>query len=136
MQDLCRVLLADDHRAMQDRVRALLEPEFDVVGAAEDGRALVDMARMLNPDVLVVDVSMPELNGIDAVREIKRAGSTAKIVFLTVHEDPEILELCFDVGAQAYVIKSRLASDLIPAIQFVLSGRTYVSPILPRRLAG
>ena len=96
MQELYRVLSADDHRSMQKRVRALLELEFDIIGAAENGRALVDMASRSNSDVLVVDISMPQLNGIDAVREIKRAGSTVKVVFLTVHEDPEILKLCLD----------------------------------------
>ena len=126
-----RVLLADDHSAMQKRVKSLLEPEFEVVGAVDDGKALVEAARELIPDVLIVDISMPVLNGIDAVQQIVKSGLTAKIVFLTVHEDPDMVPLCFQAGAQAFVVKSRLASDLIPAITHAMSGRTFVSPTLP-----
>ncbi len=126
-----RIVLADDHKAMQQRVKALLEREFEVVRAVDDGLALVAAALELNPDVLIVDISMPMLNGIDAVRQIVKAGGTAKVVFLTVHEDPDMVPLCFRAGAQAFVVKSRIASDLIPAIKLAMSDHTFVSPTLP-----
>jgi DNA-binding NarL/FixJ family response regulator len=131
MTTRARILLADDHKAMLERVRALLEPDFEVVGAVDDGQALVDAARELNPDVLVVDISMPGLNGIEAIRQIVQSGGRAKIIFLTVHEDPDMVPLCFRAGASGFVIKSRLASDLIPAIKLVMSNHSFVSPTLP-----
>jgi len=133
MHTRMRILLADDHKAMQERVEGLLEAEFEVVGSVNDGRALVDAAKELSPDVMVVDISMPELNGIDAVREIRKAGGTARVIFLTVHEDPDFVPMCFDAGALGFVVKSRLASDLIPAIQHALTDRTFVSPTVPWR---
>ena len=126
-----RVLLADDHKAMLERVKGLLDSEFEVVGAVDNGQALVEAAKDLDPDVLVVDISMPVLNGIDAVRQIRESGSKARVVFLTVHEDPDIVPACFDAGALGFVAKSRLASDLVPAIQFALTDHTFVSPTLP-----
>ncbi len=132
METRIRILLADDHKAMQERVAHLLEAEFKVVGAVNDGEALCNAAKELTPDILVVDISMPGLNGIDAVRKIRKSGNTAKVVFLTVHEDPDFVPMCFDAGALAYVVKSRLASDLIPAIRRALTGHTFVSPTVPR----
>lgn len=126
-----RVLLADDHKAMLERVKGMLHSEFEVVGAVDNGQALVDAARELDPDVVVVDIEMPVLNGLDAVKRIKKSGSKAKVVFLTVHEDPDMVPLCLEAGALGFVIKSRLASDLIPAIQLALTNRTFVSPTLP-----
>ena len=126
-----RVLLADDHKAMLERVKGLLDSEFDVVGAVDNGQALVDAAKELDPNILVVDISMPVLNGIDAVRQIRESGGKAKVIFLTVHEDPDMVPECFDAGALGFVVKSRLASDLIPAIQFALTNQTFVSPTLP-----
>ena len=127
-----RVLLADDHKAISERVKGLLESEFEVVGAADNGQALVAMARELNPDVAVVDIEMPMLDGLEAVRQIRRLGGQVKVVFLTVHEDPDVMSLCFQAGALGYVIKSRLASNLIPAIQLASTNHTFVSPTLPR----
>lgn len=126
-----RVMLADDHEAMLERVRSVLEPEFDVISSVGSGETLVDAARDLNPDVLVVDISMPGLNGIEAVRRIMRSGSKAKVIFLTVHEDPDIVPLCLEAGALGFVVKSSLASDLIPAIRLALNNRTFVSPTVP-----
>jgi DNA-binding NarL/FixJ family response regulator len=127
-----RVLLADGHKAVLERVKGLLNKNFEVVGAVDDGRALVTMARELNPDVAVIDTEMPVLDGIEAVRQIRELGSQMKVVFLTVHEDPDMISLCFEVGALGYVIKSRLTSDLIPAIRLVSTNHTFVSPTLPR----
>jgi DNA-binding NarL/FixJ family response regulator len=126
-----RILLADDHSAMQNRVKSLLEPDFEVVGTVDNGQALVAAAKELKPDVLIVDISMPVLNGIDAVRQIVSSGTKAKIIFLTVHEDPDMVPLCFDAGAKGFVVKSRVASDLIAAVRLAMSNRTFVSPTLP-----
>ena len=126
-----RVLLADDHKAMLERVNTLLDPEFEIIGAVDNGQALVDAAKELDPNILVVDISMPVLNGIDAVRQIRESGGKAKVIFLTVHEDPDMVPECFDAGALGFVVKSRLASDLLPAIRFALADDTFVSPTLP-----
>jgi DNA-binding NarL/FixJ family response regulator len=126
-----RVLLADDHKAMLERVKSLLDSEFEIVGAVDNGQALVEAAKELSPDVLVVDISMPVLNGIDAVRQIRKSGGKGKVIFLTVHDDPDMVPECFDAGALGFVVKSRLASDLIPAIQLALTDHTFVSPTLP-----
>lgn len=123
-----RVLLADDFALMLQRVKAVLDPEFDVVGAVGNGRALVAAAAQLKPDVLVVDISMPEMNGIEAVRHIKEGDSKAKVVFLTVNRDPESVAKCQEIGALGYVVKARLASDLISAVRAALTDQTFVSP--------
>lgn len=125
-----RVFLADDHEAVLRATAALLGSRFEVVGTATDGRSLIDGVLRLKPDLLIVDISMPILNGIEAVRQLKQGGSTAKVVFLTVHDDPDFAQAAIAVGAGGYVIKPRLASDLIPAVQEVLAGRNFVSPTL------
>jgi DNA-binding NarL/FixJ family response regulator len=125
------VLLADDHAVLLERVAELLAKDYDVVASVDDGKALVEATLRLGPDLVIADISMPELNGIEAVRQLKRAGSAAKVIFLTIHEDPDFVPECFDAGALAYVVKSRLASDLIPAIRMVLTNHTYISPTVP-----
>jgi DNA-binding NarL/FixJ family response regulator len=125
-----RVLLADDHKAILDRVAKLLEPEFEVVGKVSDGRALLEASARLEPDVLVLDISMPVLSGLDAARELQRTGSRAKIIFLTVHEEPEYVRGSFETGASGYVVKPRLASDLAQAIREAMVGRSFISPPL------
>jgi DNA-binding NarL/FixJ family response regulator len=122
------VLLADDHPAFVQRVVNLLEQHYEIVGIVSDGQSLVTAALHLAPRVIVADISMPMLNGIEAVRRLRDAGSSAKVVFLTVHEDPDFVPECLEAGGLAYVVKSRLASDLIPAIRMVLTNHTYVSP--------
>jgi DNA-binding NarL/FixJ family response regulator len=122
------VLLADDHEDFLAVAAGLLGPEFDVVGAVGDGQAAIDGANRLGPDVLVLDISMPMLNGMEGARLLRAAGSTVKIVFLTVHEDPDHILGCLAAGAQGYVVKSRLASDLPLALREVLAGRSFVSP--------
>lgn len=121
-----RVLLADDHVPLLEAASALLRSEFDVIGTARDGTALVAEAQRLNPDVVVVDITMPGLNGIDAVRQLRESGSSAKLVFLTVHSEPEIVNACVDVGATGYVLKSRMKTHLIPAIRASLAGAVYI----------
>ena len=122
------VLIADDHADVLDTVARLLAPEFNVVGTVSDGKALLSIAERLAPDVVVVDISMPILNGIDAVRRLRESGSPAQVVFLTVHESPEYVAAALATGALGYVVKPRLATDLSVAIKEVHAGRSYHSP--------
>ena len=115
--DRIRVLLADDHEAMLDRVARLLATECNVVGTVTDGQQALDAARELKPDVLVLDISMPVMNGIETARRLKEAGSETRIVFLTVHDDPDFAREALEAGALGYVIKQRIASDLVAAIK-------------------
>jgi len=127
---LARLLLADDHSAMLGQTRRLLEGEFEIVGAAGNGPDVITDAARLDPDVVVLDITMPGLDGIETARRLRRAGCRAKLVFLTIHEDPDYVRAAFDAGSSAYVTKTRLASDLIPAIHAALDGRRFVSPTL------
>ena len=127
--DRIRVLLADDHEAMLDRVARLLEAECNVVGTATDGQQALEAAQDLKPDVLVLDISMPVMNGIETAHRLKEAGAEARIVFLTVHDDPDFAKEALEAGALGYVIKSRIASDLMIAINEVCAGRSFVSPL-------
>jgi DNA-binding NarL/FixJ family response regulator len=127
-----RVLVADDHQAMLESLVHLLAGHFDVVAAVRDGGAVVTEAVRLNPDVLVLDVAMPVMSGIAAAGRLQAAGSTAKIVFVTMYQDREFVQESSTLGAVGFVVKSRLMSDLLPAIQDVLSGRSFVSPTVPR----
>jgi len=127
-----RVLLADDNRPVLDRVLSVLRPDFEVVGVVENGQQLLREAKRLVPDVIVVDIMMPELTGIEAAHTLKEAGSTAKIVFLTVHEEAEFVQACFAEGGSGYVTKSRLRTDLVSAINEGLRGHRFVPPTVPR----
>jgi DNA-binding NarL/FixJ family response regulator len=127
-----RVLLADDQGLLLDAFTRLLEPEFSVVGRATDGRALVRTALELRPDLVVLDVSMPELNGLEAGRQIRQTLPATRLVFLTVHEDPELAAEAFRAGAAGFVVKSSAASELVQAIRDALVGRRYLTP----RVAG
>src|SRR5208337_1778235 len=122
-----RILLADDHLLMLERVMTLLQPTFDVVGVAHDGLEMVEEAMRLNPDIIVADISMPELDGIEAAHRLREMGARATIVFLTIHESPEFVEACLAEGALGYVVKSQMKKDLIPAINAALSGQCFVS---------
>jgi len=126
------VLLADDHGDFLDVVARHLQPHFDVVKTVGDGQALLDEAARLEPDVVVLDISMPVLNGIEAARKLKAAGSPARIVFLTVHADLDYVSAAFGTGALGYVLKSELASDLLPCLREALIGRSFVSPSIAR----
>jgi len=127
-----RILLADDHREMLTRVVHLLQDEFEVVGAVNDGQALLEAAAKLRPDVVILDISMPVMNGLEAAHLLKEAGCEAKVVFLTVHEDPDFIHESLVQGALGYVVKPRLTSDLVPAIKEALANRAFTSP-LPQR---
>jgi DNA-binding NarL/FixJ family response regulator len=122
-----RVVLADDHREMLLRVTALLAAEFTVVAAVSDGEALVDAEANLHPDLLVIDITMPGISGLEAAAVVRQRGSQVPIVFLSVHEEPEFVLAARQAGALGYVSKVRLASDLIPAVRAVLDGRRFVS---------
>ena len=123
-----RVLLADDHHPMLNRVVSLLKEHFEIVGSVSDGRALVREAERLQPDVIVLDITMPILTGIEAARELHEAGSKARLVFLTVHQSNAFVRECFAQGGLGFVTKSRMVTDLIPAINEALSNRHFVSP--------
>ena len=122
-----RILLADDHEEMRDRVVRLLERDFDVIAAVADGAALLEAESKMQPDVCVLDISMGAGCGIDAAVRLKASGSKAKIVFLTVHEDPDFVQASLEAGALGYVFKSRMASDLRAAIMGAMAGRVFVS---------
>jgi DNA-binding NarL/FixJ family response regulator len=123
-----RVLIADDHPSWLDRVTALLKSSFDLVGVANDGQTLVSEARRLQPDLIVLDITMPILNGIEAAHEIHETRPDIKLVFLTVHEGPEYIRACFAEGGLGFVKKARLRRDLLLAIREALLGRTFISP--------
>ena len=122
-----RVLLADDLLEVLEAVAALLRNSFDVVGIASDGQTALAAALQLEPDLVVLDISMPGMTGIDVARELKSRGNSARIVFLTVHEDSDIIATCLSVGALGYVLKALMDSDLIPAMNEALAGRVFVS---------
>jgi DNA-binding NarL/FixJ family response regulator len=125
-----RIFLADDHEEFLEAEIALLLPHFEIVGIATDGALLVSEAQRLNPDVVVADITMPLMNGIDAVHTLIKSGSTAKFVFLTINTGEEFVKACQELGARGYVWKSQMKSHLIPAIHSVLANRTYVSPLI------
>lgn len=123
-----RLLLAEDHAAMQKVALRLLEQEFEVVGTATDGQSLIEAAARMLPEVLVVDISLPVLNGIEAAHRLREAGSTTTVVFLTTYEDIDYVRAALAAGALGYVVKSHMYTDLCFAIKEALSGRLFVSP--------
>jgi len=125
-----RILLADDHRMVAEGLRGLLEAEYQLVGIVEDGRALLEAADKLVPDVVVADVSMPLLNGIEAVRQLKKKNKEIAVVFLTMHLDVAYAASAFEAGASGYVLKHSAPSELLTAISSALKGRTYITPLL------
>jgi DNA-binding NarL/FixJ family response regulator len=123
-----RVLLADDHTLLLEAFEKLLEHDFTVVGAVSDGRALLSAAAELKPDVIVLDIAMPLLNGLDAARQLKKTMPAIKLIFLTMNEDPNVAREAFRAGASGYLLKTSAASELSKAINAALCGRTYVTP--------
>jgi DNA-binding NarL/FixJ family response regulator len=122
-----RVLIADDHEAMLEQVRSILSKDFDVVGAVGNGRDVLTEVEGFDPDVLVIDISMPVLNGLQTAARLMSKKCRTRIVFLTVHDDQDYVDAAFAAGASGYVTKSQVMTDLVPAIREALSGRSYVS---------
>ena len=129
-----RVLLADDHQMLTVGVRGLLEPEFEVVAIVTDGRELVATAKKLCPDVIVADISMPSLNGIEAAAQLREAGVGAKVVFLTMHRDVAYARRALEAGASGFVLKHSAPSELVTAVREALRGQTYVTPMIAGEL--
>jgi DNA-binding NarL/FixJ family response regulator len=123
-----RVLLADDHQMIADALKSVLEPQFEVVGTVTDGRLLIEAAEKLQPDVIVLDVAMPQMNGLDAARKLKRDMPRVKLIFLTMNEDPYLVGEAFQAGASAFLLKHEAALELTEAIKQVLQGKKYVTP--------
>jgi DNA-binding NarL/FixJ family response regulator len=126
-----RILLADDHPHFPEIEERLLETEFEIIGKVGNGQALFEEAMRLRPDVIVTDISMPILNGIEAATRLRESGCDSRIVFLTVHADAEFVRRCLSAGAFGYVAKSRIVSELLPAIHEALAGNIFVSRELP-----
>jgi DNA-binding NarL/FixJ family response regulator len=131
-----RVLLADDHTLLLEAFQKLLAETCDIVGMVSNGRDLVLAASSLDPDVVVVDVAMPLLNGLDAVRQIKRSHPAIRIIFLTMNEDPDLAAEAFRAGASGYVLKRSAASELLTAIREVAAHRSYITPLVTEGLVG
>ncbi len=125
-----RVLLADDHLLVAEALKSLLTPEFDLVGVVEDGRALVEAAGRLRPDVIVADITMPHLNGIDALAQLRQGGDRTPVVFLTMHRDVTFARRALDAGASGFVLKHSASVELVAAIRAALQGKTYLTPQL------
>lgn len=129
-----RVLLADDHRLLREAFAQLLAPSCEIVGAVADGRALLAAAKELRPDVVVLDIAMPVLNGLDAARQLKRSQPDIKIIFLTVSEDPDLAAEALRVGASAFLLKNSAATELFQAIRNAVEGRSYITPLATQGL--
>jgi len=125
-----RVLLADDHRMVAEGLKGLLVEEFEVVGIVEDGRALVAAARKLRPDVIVADISMPQMNGLDALAHLKRDNPDVRVVFLTMHRDAAYARRALEAGASGFVLKHSAPAELVLAVRAALQGRTFITPDL------
>jgi DNA-binding NarL/FixJ family response regulator len=127
-----RILIADDHNLVAELCKKVLETEFDVVGTVTNGRALVRAASELQPDVIIVDIAMPVLNGLDAAQQVKDEFPAVKLIFLTMNNDVEVAAEAFRRGASGYLLKTCATSQLVNAVRDVLRGRTYLSPSLAR----
>jgi DNA-binding NarL/FixJ family response regulator len=129
-----RILIADDHQILAEGVSSLLECEFDVIGVVSDGRELLSAAREHQPDVIVTDIAMPSLNGIEAAAQIRDAGVKARVVFLTQHRDVAYARRAMETGAAGFVLKHSASSELLTAVREALQGRTYITPMIAGEL--
>jgi len=127
-----RILIADDHNLVGELCKNLLESEFEVVGTVTDGRALVRTAADLKPDVIIVDIAMPVLNGLDAALRVKQMLPAVKVIFLTMNPDPELAAEAFRRGASGYLLKTSAATELLISVRAVLRGKSYLSPRISR----
>ena len=127
-----RIVIAEDHTIVREGLRSLLssDPEFEIAGEAEDGREAIQRVENLAPDVVLMDLSMPRMNGMEAIREIRRRISGTKVVVLTVHKDEEYILAAFEAGANGYVLKDATHSELVTALKTVLRGKPYLSPAI------
>jgi len=130
---MVRILLADDHKMFAQGLRSLFQNEYDLVASVENGQALVDAASILAPDVIIVDISMPVLNGFDAVRQLKKEGCTAKIIFLTMHADEGLVAEALRCGASGYVLKQSVGEELMSAITQVSEGKVYLPQFVSKK---
>ena len=131
-----RILLADDHTLLLDAFKALLEPEFDVVATVVDGRTLLDECARLHPDVVVLDIAMPLLNGLDAGRQLRSRRDVPKLIYLTMNPNPDLASEALQFGASGYVLKSSAATELTQAIREALKGRSYITPLIAGEVVG
>lgn len=129
-----RILIADDHRIVAEGLRSLLEPEFELVEIVEDGAQMVEAATQLSPDIIVADITMPRLNGLDALEQLRSSNCTAKVIFLTMHKDATYAARALGAGASGFVLKHSASSELVTAIRDALIGKTYVTPALAESL--
>lgn len=129
-----RVLLADDHAIVAEGIASLLKDDFDLIGVVSDGAALVDAARRLVPDVIVADITMPKVSGLEAARQLAREGVASRFVILTMHDDPRLATEAFRAGAAGYLLKNSAGDELIAAIHEVLRGRVYLTPLITREV--
>lgn len=129
-----RILIADDHTLIADLCKGLLQAEFEIVGTVSDGRGMVRVATQLKPDVIIVDIAMPLLNGLDAGIQVKAALPAVKLIYLTMNNDPELVLEAFNRGAAGYLLKTCAVSDLVTAVRDVLRGQTYLSPSLKKEV--
>ena len=129
-----RILLADDHKLMALALRSLLEPRCIILGIAEDGRELLDAVRTLDPEIVIVDIAMPLMNGLEAGRQLKSRRPSVKLLYLTMNEDPDFAREAFEAGASGYLLKKSSASELFRAIEEVMKGNSYITPQIARGL--
>jgi DNA-binding NarL/FixJ family response regulator len=127
-----RILLADDHLLVLEGFRRILESQYELVGTVEDGRALLDTAKELQPDIVILDISMPLLNGIDAAAQLKKICPSSKIIIVTMHADTEYVRSAFEAGATAYVLKRSAADELEQAIRMAVTGHSYITPLITK----
>ncbi|AKC86680.1 response regulator [Pseudoxanthomonas suwonensis] len=131
-----RVLLADDHQIVAEGVARLLAPDYELLAILSNGNALVDAVLEERPDIVIADIAMPDMSGIEALRQLRQAGSMAPVVFLTMHNEPAMVEEALDAGARGYVLKAAAGEELLQAMREVLAGGAYVSPALWRSVIG
>jgi DNA-binding NarL/FixJ family response regulator len=127
-----RLIIADDHTLLAEACKSLLEPEFEVVAIVNNGRALLQVAPQLRPEVVIVDIAMPQLNGLDAGEQLKRLDPSTRLVYMTMNTDPEVAAEAFRRGAAGYVLKNSAAEELVSAIRSVLKGESYLSPSITK----
>lgn len=129
-----RVLLADDHRMVAEGLKALLPDEFDLVGVVEDGRAMIEAAEKLRPDVIVADITMPNLNGFEALARLRKSHPSIKVIFLTMHQNAAYARRALEAGASAFVVKHAAPEELVLAVHAALNGKIFITPSLTRQV--